>query len=83
MSHDFTKGDCKALRISLIHTTPNYNYVCLYLINVKTCIKFGLKFKLFLNVDTSDNIITEMCRDVDIVLTNYEKCKKLLDIYII
>jgi hypothetical protein len=83
MSHNFTKGDCKALRISLIHTTPDYNYVCLHLINVTTCIKFGLKFKLFINVDTPDVIIQEMRRDVDIVLTNHDKCKKLLDIYII
>ena len=83
MSHHFTKGDCQALRISLIHTTPDYNYVFLHLINVKTCIKFGLKFKLFINVDTPDDIIKEMHRDVDIVLTNYDKCKKLLDIYII
>tara|TARA_B110000858_G_C17766381_1_gene457286 strand:- start:1105 stop:1356 length:252 start_codon:yes stop_codon:yes gene_type:complete len=83
MSKDLTNGKCKAMRISLIHKTPDYNYVCLHLINVEMRTGFGLKFNLFINVDTSDSIIEEIYRDTDIVLTNYEKCKELLDIYVI
>jgi hypothetical protein len=81
MSISSSSGLCKAIRISLIATYPDKNYVSLSLHNLEHKKYFKLRFYIHSETDTPESIIDEMKKDALITISNPIECAKLLTIY--
>lgn len=76
-----TTGVCKAIRITLVNSLEDKNYVCLYLRNVEHNHIFKLRFYINLDKDSPESIIDEIKKDAFITISNPVECAKLLAIF--